>query len=299
MNDITLKQLKYFSALRDKGQFGLAADECRISQPAMSTQIKDLEVKLGKVLFERFPRWVELTEFGITFSQQVDKTLTAYNDLIDLTRTAGDQFCGTLNLGIVSSIAPYFLTQTIQALSSSHVDLALQVFEDSTEGLIKDLVERKLDVAIVALPILDQLLEESVLFNEEFVLISPSNFPKSQDKKLSTLPLLKLKNCHFFNNQNHIFWEKIHPRHIEDVDGTSLSTLIQMVSMSLGVTLIPKMAIAVETKMEKVSISHFPSPKPSRTIGMVWRKASPMINEFKQIADVLKFYPHELSQHLT
>ena len=109
MNDITLKQLKYFSALRDKGQFGLAADECRISQPAMSTQIKDLEVKLGKVLFERFPRWVELTEFGIIFSQQVDKTLTAYNDLIDLTRTAGDQFCGTLNLGIVSTIAPYFL----------------------------------------------------------------------------------------------------------------------------------------------------------------------------------------------
>ncbi|MDE0970034.1 MAG: LysR family transcriptional regulator [Octadecabacter sp.] len=297
MNNITLKQLKYFSALRDNGQFGLAADACSISQPAMSTQIKDLEVKIGKILFERFPRWVELTEFGIIFSDQVDKTLTAYNDLIELPRTANDQLFSKLNIGIVGSISPYFLTQTIQAINSSNVDLTLKVFEDSTENLIKDLGERKLDVAIVALPILDSSLEETPLLNEEFVLVSPSKIPEAQDEKLETLPLLKFKGCHFLNNQNHSFWEKMPPRRIKNVDGNSLSTLVQMVSMGLGVTLIPEMAIEVETRIEKVSVSNFTSPKPSRTVGMVWRKSSPMINEFRQIADIIKVYTSGLSGH--
>lgn len=294
MSNITLKQLKYFSALRDNGQFGLAAEACCISQPAMSTQIKDLEVKLGKVLFERFPRSVELTKFGAIFSVQVEKTLTAYDDLIDLTRSADIQLCGKLNFGICRSIAPYLLTQIIEALNSSHTKLDLKFVEDSTDGILKDLIERKLDVAIVPLPTLDPLLEEVPLFDEEFVLVWPNQYVGHEATDLKTLPLLKLKNCHFFRNQTPTFWKKMAPRSIEGIDGASLSTLVQMVSMNLGVTLIPEMAVTVETRLEKVSVSRFTSPKPLRTIGLIWRKSSPMADDFTQIADVLKFQPKDL-----
>lgn len=294
MNNITLKQLRYFSVLKDYGQFGLAADVCSISQPAMSVQIKDLEMKLGKVLFERYPRGVELTEFGLLFSNQVEKTLMAFNDLVDVARSVDDQFSGEYRLGIARSIAPYFLTQVIKTLASSYKDLKLQVLEDSTDSIIKDLMDGKLDIAIVALPISEPSLKEVVLFTEDFVLVRPyedDEKPIPTTADLGSLPLLLLKDCHFFRNRALSFWGTMAHKSFEKIDGSSLSTLVQMVSKNLGTTLIPEMAVAIETKSVKVSVSRFTAPKPSRTIGIVWRKSSPMANEFMQIADVLKTQP--------
>lgn len=294
MNNITLKQLRYFSALRDHGQFGLAADVCSISQPAMSAQIKDLETKTGEILFIRYARWVELTEFGVIFSDQVDKTLLAFNNLICVTRSIDNQFSGKLRLGIVRSIAPYFLTQVIKVLTASHEDLRLEVLEDSTEKIIKNLVDGKLDIAIAALPISEPLLKEIPLFTEDFLLVRPSeddNKPIPKTSDLSSLPLLLVKDCHFFRNQPLAFWEKIGPRSSDKISGSSLSTLVQMVSKNLGVTLIPEMAVDIETKSVNVSVSRFISARPSRTISILWRKSNLLDHEFMKMANVLKSQP--------
>jgi DNA-binding transcriptional LysR family regulator len=69
--------------------------------------------------------------------------------------------------------------------------------------------------------------------------------------------------------------------------GRSLSTLVQMVSAGIGVTLIPEMAVAVETRSASVSVARFKNPQPSRTIGMIWRKTSPLARQLRQISKVV------------
>jgi len=72
------------------------------------------------------------------------------------------------------------------------------------------------------------------------------------------------------------------------MDGSSLSTLVQMVSAGIGVTLIPEMAVAVETRSASVSAVRFQSPQPSRTIGMIWRKTSPLAKQLLRISEVVR-----------
>jgi LysR family hydrogen peroxide-inducible transcriptional activator len=74
----------------------------------------------------------------------------------------------------------------------------------------------------------------------------------------------------------------------ELLDGSSLSTLVQMVGAGIGVTLIPDMAVPVETRSARVVIAQFEPPRPSRTIGMVWRRTSPLARQMRQIADLVR-----------
>jgi LysR family hydrogen peroxide-inducible transcriptional activator len=74
----------------------------------------------------------------------------------------------------------------------------------------------------------------------------------------------------------------------ETLDASSLSTLVQMVGAGIGVTLIPEMAVAVETRSASVSVTRFDNPKPSRTIGMIWRKTSPLTKQLLQISEVVR-----------
>jgi LysR family hydrogen peroxide-inducible transcriptional activator len=72
------------------------------------------------------------------------------------------------------------------------------------------------------------------------------------------------------------------------LDASSLSTLVQMVGAGIGVTLIPEMAVAVETRSAAVAVARFPEPRPSRTIGMIWRNTSPLARDLMEIAQVVR-----------
>ena len=291
MANLTLKQLRYFEAVANFGHFGHAADACSISQPAISVQIKELEQILGAALFERSPRQIKLTSFGTEFAGRAREILRAVDDLGDLGRASHKGLVGKLRLGIIPTIAPYLLPRIIGNLSLSHSDLDLHIRETMTHKLIADLVEGRLDTAIVALPVSEPSLHEAPLFDEDFVLVRPKpdgNKPVPNAASLSKMRLLLLEEGHCFRDQALSFCGMRTPLPREGMDGSSLSTLVQMVGTGIGVTLIPEMAVAVESKSAEVAISRFSAPIPSRTIGMVWRKSSPLTKQFMQIAEVVK-----------
>ncbi|WP_299640989.1 LysR substrate-binding domain-containing protein, partial [uncultured Tateyamaria sp.] len=72
------------------------------------------------------------------------------------------------------------------------------------------------------------------------------------------------------------------------LDGTSLGTLVQMVGAGIGVTLIPEMAIEVETRSAAVCINRFDAPAPKRSIGLAWRATNPMAQVLKEVADIVR-----------
>jgi LysR family hydrogen peroxide-inducible transcriptional activator len=287
----TLKQLRYCEALARHGHFGRAADACAISQPALSMQIKELEETLGAALFERGARQVRLTSFGEEFALRVHDILRSVDELEGLARASRDRPLGRLRIGVIPTVAPYLLPTIIRNLTRTYADLDINVRETLTPKLIRELAEGRLDTAIVALPVSEPSFAEVALFAEDFVLVRPGadeGKPAPDIKALREMRLLLLEEGHCFRDQALSFCNMHSARPRELLDGSSLSTLVQMVGAGIGVTLIPEMAVAVETRSASVSVARFRSPRPSRTIGMIWRKTSPLTKQFLQISEVVR-----------
>jgi LysR family transcriptional regulator, hydrogen peroxide-inducible genes activator len=290
MSNLTLKQLRYFEALARHGHFGRAADACAISQPALSMQIKELEETLSTELFERGARQVRLSNFGEKFALRARAILRSVDELSDLARASHEQLVGRLRIGVIPTIAPYLLPTMIANLTRMNPALEVHVRETVTQKLIQELADGRLDTAIVALPVSEPSLTEVALFAENFVLVRPSEDTGKPVPNLETLRemrLLLLEEGHCFRDQALAFCNLQSSPPREVLDASSLSTLVQMVGAGIGVTLIPEMAVAVEIRSASVSIARFKKPQPARTIGMIWRKTSPLARQLRQISDVI------------
>ena len=283
---VTLKQLRYFEALARCGHFGHAAETLSISQPALSVQIKELEDTLGTAVFDRSGRQIKLTGFGEDFAIRVRDILARVDDLSDLARAAQDRLAGRFRLGVIPTIAPYLLPALMRALGLSHPELDIQVRETLTQNLLSGLTSGQLEAAIVALPVSEPHLHEEPLFSENFLLVRPAwdaDKPVPDPSLLREMRLLLLEEGHCFRDQALSFCSASRrPR--EMLDGSSLSTLVQMVAAGIGVTLIPEMALPVETRSADVAVSAFSGKQPARTIGMIWRKSNPLSRQLKDIA---------------
>jgi LysR family transcriptional regulator, hydrogen peroxide-inducible genes activator len=290
MINVTVRQLRYFDALARHGHFGRAAEACAISQPALSMQIKELEQVLGGVLLERSARQVALTNFGEELAHRVRDILRSIDELGDFARASRDQLAGRLRIGMIPTIAPYLLPKIIENLARMHPELDIHVRETLTPRLIQELAEGRLDTAIVALPVSEPSLTEVALFSENFLLVRPGEAkgtPVPSVETLREMRLLLLEEGHCFRDQALSFCKMQSSPPREVLDASSLSTLVQMVSAGIGVTFIPEMAVAVETRSAPVSVARFKDPQPSRTIGMVWRKTSPLAKQLLQISEVV------------
>jgi LysR family transcriptional regulator, hydrogen peroxide-inducible genes activator len=303
MDHVTLKQLRYFDALARHCHFGRAAEACAISQPALSMQIKEMEETLGGVLLERGARQVGLTKFGEGIARRVRDILRSVDELKDFARASRDRLAGRLRIGMIPTIAPYLLPTVIGNLARLHPELDIHVRETLTQKLIQELAEGRLDTAIVALPVSEPSLTEVALFSENFLLVRPGEdegTPVPSSEALREMRLLLLEEGHCFRDQALSFCNMQSSPPREVLDANSLSTLVQMVSAGIGVTLIPEMAVAVETRRASVSVARFKNPQPSRTIGMVWRKTSPLARQLLEISEVVRLSAETLrKQHAT
>lgn len=291
MMNITLKQLRYFEALCRFGHFGHAADACAISQPALSVQIKELEATLGIQLFERGPRQARLTGFGDEFALRVREILQSVDDLEDLARASRSGFAGRLRIGIIPTIAPYLLPKIIGTLTRTYRGLDIHVRETVTPGLLQELSDGGLDAAIVALPVSEPSFCEVALFTENLLLVRPdtdAGKPAPDREALRRIKLLLLEEGHCFRDQALSFCDIRSALSRDGLDGSSLSTLVQMVGAGIGVTFIPEMALSIETRSAPVSVVRFPDPQPSRTVGMIWRRSSSLSSQLLEVSDILR-----------
>lgn len=294
MKNLTLKQMRYFEALALHGHFGRAADHSAITQPALSMQIKELEESLGTALFERGPRSVSLTGFGQVVAERVRDILRRVDELEDLARAAQGRLTGRLRIGVIPTVAPYLLPRLIGELNRQSPGLDIQLRESVTPRLLQELGEGRLDTAIVALPISHPAFHEEPIATESFVLVRPKEDegkPVPNADTLSQMRLLLLEEGHCFRDQAISFCKLASPNAPlprELMEGSSLATLVQMVGAGIGVTLIPEMAVPVETRSAPVCVTHFRAPQPKRHLGMIWRRSSPLARQLLQIAEIVR-----------
>ena len=277
---MNLKDLKYLVALADTGHFGKAAERCFVSQPTLSAQLKKLEEYLGVKLVERQPKNVQLTEVGRQIVTRARHMLDEGDEIVALARSNTDPFAGKLKMGLIPTIGPYLLPRVMQKIRKAVPQLGLMLYEYQTEELLKRLREGEIDLGVMALPVMQDGLESRALYDEAFTVALPAHHAlgakstiKVQDLKGQTLLLLQDGHC--LRDQALEVCSRVDVREAEDYRATSLETLRQMVVAGLGVTLLPEMAVESPYGSQRgLAIRPFANPKPSRTVGAVWRKSS-------------------------
>lgn len=291
MINFTLKHFRYFDALATFGHFGRAAEACAISQPALSVQIKELEGLLGSPLVERHARKIKLTTLGEEFLIRARKVLSDVDEMSELARTPDGPLAGRLRMGVIPTVAPYLLPAIIRSLGRSLPDLELRPRESVTQSLLDDLLQTRLDFVIAALPVSEPGLREFALFDEEFVLIrsqADAGQPVPSPHRLQEMKLLLLEEGHCFRDQALAFCDIGRTDPTLLMEGSSLATLVQMVDAGLGLTLIPEMAVPLETKGTTVGLSRFAKSPPKRTIGMIWRKTNPLEKQLMELGATIR-----------
>jgi LysR family hydrogen peroxide-inducible transcriptional activator len=292
----TIPQLRAFLAVAEHLHFREAAAALGVSQPALSAALASLEDNLGVQLVERTTRRVLLTEAGEALVAPAQAVVDAVEGFVDAARSGHRGLTGVLRIGVIPTVAPYLLPAALRAMRRLAPELEPQVHEEQTARLVTELVGGRLDVAVVALPVERPGLRETVLYDEDFVLVVPDSSPYAGRTQLprsvltELVPLLLLEEGHCLRDQA---LDLCRSQGIRDGESraaraTSLATVTQLVAAGLGSTLLPETAVAVETRRAALGVARFASPAPGRRIGLVHRASSARSYEYLQLAQILR-----------
>lgn len=289
---ITLRQLRYLASLARLRHFGRAADECAVTQPALSMQIRELERDLGVDLIERRPGDIALTEIGAEVADRAGRILTDVQDLADFARHRNRLLVGTLRLGIIPSLAPYVLPLVLPRLQVKHPELRLEIRETLTKQLVEELGRGELDTIMVALPLEDESFETAKLFEDTFLLAisaedAPSQSQRVNAKSIDSRRLILLEEGHCLRDQALAFCSLARNGQPSSLGATSLATVMQMVASGYGITLVPEVAARAEARDPRVELRRFRDPEPARTIGLAWRPTSPRKRDFTALGKIV------------
>lgn len=308
---MNLRDLRYVVALADTGHFRKAAEKSFVSQSTLSIQIKQLEELLGVMIFDRTVTPIQPTERGQVIIESARRILTEADLLRQWAKGLTDPMAITLHLGVIPTLAPYYLPQAMQVLQTQLPQLKLILLELQTPEIILRLHKGTLDGAILALPINEGALqsEEILLFRERFVAVYPTDFERQSPHSTATLedmpssaealplwfrqhthlPMLLLEEGHCLRGQALSACQLTDPV-AEPVRATSLETLRQMVAQGLGWTLMP--ALSTPLTQQGVGwadrrLQYSPiHPAVYRHMGLVFRKKSPLTETLTSLAKI-------------
>lgn len=289
---VSLKQLKYFDAVARSRHFGKAAEHCAVTQPALSMQIQELEKSLGVQLLERGRSGVMLTESGKEIAERAARVLADVRDIVDVARHQDKVLAGPLGLGVIPSVAPYILPQLLPMVRDAFPDLDLHIRESQTQSLVGELLDGQLDVLLLALPVEHPDIETIRLFDDRFLLAMAashrmSNSVKATPDLLEGEKLLLLEEGHCMREQALAFCSLRRIENINTFGASSLSTLVQMVANGLGMTLLPELAVPLESRRGDIRLMRFAEPEPQRVIGLAWRRSSPRKRHFEELGQLI------------
>ncbi len=289
---ISLKQLRYFVAVARTRHFGKAAEQCAVTQPALSMQVQELEKTLGVQLIERSRNGIMLTEAGREVAGRANRILADTRDIVDFARRRGSVLSGPLHLGVIPSVAPYVLPALLPLIREKFRDLELHLRETQTQHLMEELLDGGLDLLLLALPVENPEVETVKLFNDRFLLAMPksrqiSNRIRATPEFLQQERLLLLEEGHCLRDQALSYCNLRRTDNIDTFGASNLSTIVQMVANGLGMTLLPELSIKLECRQGDIRLMRFTDPQPRRVVGLAWRRSSPRKRHFVELGKLI------------
>ncbi|CAL9569711.1 LysR substrate-binding domain-containing protein [Streptomyces griseomycini] len=291
----SLAQLRAFAAVAEHLHFRDAAAALGMSQPALSGAVSALEEALGVTLLERTTRKVLLSPAGERLAVRAKAVLAEVGALTEEADALRAPFTGALRLGVIPTVAPYLLPTVLRLVHDCYPHLDLQVHEEQTASLLDGLAGGRLDLLLLAVPLGVPGVTELPLFDEDFVLVTPlghglggrEGIPR---KALREVNLLLLDEGHCLRDQAlDICREAGSAGVAATTTAAGLSTLVQLVAGGLGVTLLPRTAVQVETtRSGRLLTGRFADPAPGRRIALAMRTGAARAAEYEELATALR-----------
>ncbi|MEZ6197869.1 MAG: LysR substrate-binding domain-containing protein [Planctomycetota bacterium] len=291
---ISLRQLEYAVAVAKHLNFSEAARSCFVSQPALSTQLQQLERSIGIKLFERQSRKILVTDAGRPFLERAERIVQDVKGLVESTKARKDPLTTELRLGLIPTVAPYVLPKLVAAVQENYPKLRLYLTEDTTENVLASLEAGDLDLVLLALDVELGRVETRSLFEDPFHVAMPPDHPLAERETIKAADLegeeiLLLGEGHCLST--HIMSacggrERVASSTFR---ANSLSTLVQMVSTGAGITLIPQIAVASETACSpRLVVRKLDEPEAFRRVGLAWRPGAPREREYELFTALLQ-----------
>jgi len=296
---MTLVQLEYVVAVDTYRSFVGAAEKCFVTQPTLSMQVQKLEEMLNVKIFDRSKQPVTPTEIGAQIIEQARIILNESHKVKELISDQQQEVTGELKVGIIPTVAPYLLPKVISAMMTNYPELKLLIWEYTTEDIIHHLKTGVLDCGILATPLGDLSIQETPLYYENFVTYISKN-SKLFKKKTIDADDLEDENI-WLLNEGHCMRSQVLNicRSTKDnrlqgltYNTGSVETLIRMVDINNGATLLPELALADLSTKQLAKVRSFKSPEPVREISLVTHKnfiKKRMLNALKD--EILAFIP--------
>jgi LysR family transcriptional regulator, hydrogen peroxide-inducible genes activator len=271
---MSLPQLEYIIALDNFRNFMRAADQCCITQPNLTIQVKKLEDELGVLIFDRQTFPIKPTEIGVQIIAQARQVIREASVLKELVNQNRQSIQGEYLIGIIPTLAPYLLPLFLKDFLAKYPEVRLRIEELQTAEIIYRLKHDLLHIGILTTPLEEANLREIPIFYEPLLLyiipehpLAQQNFIQAQD--LSRQELLLLKEGHCFRNQvlNICSPHESNPEKQWHYESGSLETLKRMVEQNLGYTLVPELSVFEQLQDSKVK--RFNAPEPTREISLV------------------------------
>ena len=293
MNLPTIKQLKYYVALEEKGHFGKAAEACFVSQSAFSVAIRELENLVDTQLVDRTNRNVTITAVGREVAAQARLVLKDLETLTEIAQGNSMPLSGKLQLGVIPTIAPFLLPKVLPALRQSFPSLDLYLREEITPRICQSLMDGELDLILLALPYELRNIETMTLFHDRFrlachqstKLIDPHHY-RYEDLDSESILLLEDGHC----LRDHAL-AACRIRGLDKVgrfSASSLLTLIEMVDADLGITFLPEISQG-SPMLTGTGVNTYPIETEScRQIALAWRQGSARADEFRQLGKFIQ-----------
>lgn len=290
---MNLRELEYIVAVAKTENFSQAAEECHVSQPALSSQVRKLEAELGVQIFER-GRSIRPTPVGATIIEIAQEIIERASKIEDTAKLAADPLSGTLALGAIPTIAPYLAPTLMAAMRHNLPFIDLDLVEDLTGALEEMLANGAIDAAITATTPNDPQIAEILLYDEPFWVALPNSHLLTEREEIELEELeademLLLEDGHCLRDQVLGYIAPVgEKRSSFKTQRTSLSTILALVGSGAGVTIVPAMSLSgpwmtdsgVVARRERHGTAY-------RTIRLIYRKSYTQISLLERLADML------------
>ncbi len=287
------QQLRYLVALAESRHFGRAALVCAVTQSTLSAGILTLERQLDAPILDRNAgKHVVFTPLGLELVERARHALAALESVTEVADAGRAPMSGPLRLGVIPTIGPFLLPQLMPALREAFPRLKPWLREDTTARLVDRLATSRLDVLLLALPCDCGSAETLPLARDEFLAaMSPGHPLAALDAvpvaALTAERLLLLEEGHCLRAQALAVCGLLAGERGEAQDSfaaTSLHTLVHMVASGLGVTLLPRLAVASGIVAGTgLVLRPLVGSGAWRTLGLAWRPNAPRAAEYRAL----------------
>lgn len=274
---ISLKQIHYALAIEKTLHFKKAAEQCHVSQSALSTAMNELEKQLGVTIFERNNKQVLITSQGRLILDKARKVKLELDELLQIAQLDKQPFATPLTIGVIPTIGPYLLPKVLPEVRKQYPNLKLSIVEEQSHILVEQVRAGEIDAAIMALPYPIEGLMSFEFWQEDFYWVCHKDECSNKLQEITSAELEKdklmlLKDGHCLKEHALAACEFKENQPESGLESASLYTLIQMVAGKMGTTLVPHMAIdQLVANESELNTIHLNEPGPHRKIAFVIR----------------------------